>query len=383
MTRSLQFLLSLCLLFPCCDRNNSGSPSFQDKSMQDVNAVRYARGFTIRSNGKNVLINVVNPWQNARNVEYSYLLSDTLKKSRILDENHSLVKTPVSRVVCLSTTHIGFISFLNETGSIVGVSGKNFVANENLQDKIRQDQLPDVGYDENLNFELILKLKPDIVFAYGVSGSITNTVRKLNEMGIPTILIAEYLEEEPMAKMEWVKVFGALYNKSKMADEKFDTADSKYQHLRYIATGAASKPAVLLGLPWRGNWFISGGKSYVARLVEDAGGEYIFKNLDFKDSRPVALEKVYERALGADYWLNTGDALSINDLFSVDERFRNLPCLTRDQIFNNNNRITPAGGNDIFETGVTEPEIILSDLIYILHPQLLPSHQLKYYRKLQ
>jgi iron complex transport system substrate-binding protein len=382
MTRSLLFLVSLCLLLPGCGRNNPGTPSFQDLSLQTVRPVRYAKGFNIRSDGKNVLITVVDPWQNAKNVEYSYLLSDTLQKSRILNENHCLIKTPVSRVICLSTTHIGFISFLDETGSIVGVSGKNFVASEKLQDKIRQDQLPDVGYDENLNFELILKLKPDVVFAYGVSGSITNTVRKLNEMGIPTILIAEYLEEEPMAKMEWVKVFGALYDRNTAADEKFDTADSKYQHLRLLAAGA-NKPAVLLGLPWRGNWFISGGKSYVARLVEDAGGEYIFKDLDFKDSRPVALEQVYERALGADFWLNTGDALGKKDLFSVDDRFRNLPCIKRDQIFNNNNRITPSGGNDIFETGVAEPEIILADLICILHPQLLPSHQLKYYRKLQ
>jgi iron complex transport system substrate-binding protein len=383
MMRFLLILVSLSPLFSGCSRNNSGTPSFQDKSMQIIKPVRYAKGFNIRSDGKNVLITVLNPWQNAQRVEYSYLLSDTLQKSGILDENHCLIKTPVSRVICLSTTHIGFISFLNETGSIVGVSGKNFVANEKLQDKIRQDQLPDVGYDENLNFELILKLKPDVVFAYGVTGSITNTVRKLNEMGVPTILIAEYLEEEPMAKMEWVKVFGALYDRSCMADEKFDTADSKYQHLRRLAAGTNKKPAVLLGLPWHGNWFISGGRSYVARLIEDAGGEYIFKHLDFKDSRPVALEQVYERALGADFWLNTGDAPGIKDLFSVDDRFRNLPCIKRDQIFNNNSRITPAGGNDIFESGVTEPEIILSDLIYILHPQLLPSHQLKYYRKLQ
>jgi iron complex transport system substrate-binding protein len=325
----------------------------------------------------------MNPWQNARNVEYSYLLSDTLRESRIQDENHCMIKTPVSRVVCLSTTHIGFISFLNESNSIVGVSGSNFVANANLQDKILKDQLPDVGYDENLNFELILELKPDVVFAYGVSGSITNTVRKLNEMGIPTILVAEYLEEEPMAKMEWIKVFAALYDRSGMADEKFDAADTSYQHLRLMAAGASDKPRVLLGLPWRGNWFISGGRSYVARLVEDAGGEYIFEYLDFKDSQPISLEQVYERALGADFWLNTGDALSKKDLFSVDDRFRNLPCIQKDQIFNNNKRITSAGGNDIFETGVAEPDIILSDLIYILHPQLLPSHQLKYYRKLQ
>jgi iron complex transport system substrate-binding protein len=383
MTRSLLIPAFFFLLIAGCSRNKPVNPSVQDPSMQVIEPVRYAKGFTIRSNGKNVLITVMNPWQNANNVEYSYLLSDTLQKSGILDENHCRIKTPVSRVVCLSTTHIGFIEFLSETGTIVGVSGKDFVADSNLQVKIKQDQLPDVGYDENLNFELILKLKPDVVFAYGVSGSITNTVRKLNEMGIPTVLIAEYLEEEPMAKMEWVKVFGALYDRSSMADEKFDRADSAYQHLRLLAAGAGNKPSVLLGLPWRGNWFISGGRSYVARLVSDAGGEYIFKHLDFKDSRPIALEQVYERALGADFWLNTGDALSKKDLYSVDERFRNLPCIKRDQIFNNNNRITPAGGNDIFEGGVAEPEIILSDLIYILHPQLLPSHQLKYYRKLQ
>jgi len=351
--------------------------------MQVVETVRYAKGFTMRTDGENMLITIVNPWQNARDVEYAYLLSDTLRASRILDESHSLIKTPVARVVCLSTTHIGYISFLDETTSIVGVSGKNFVANEALQDKIMHDQLPDVGYDENLNYELILKLRPDVVFAYGVSGSVTNTVRKLNEMGIPTILIAEYLEEEPMAKMEWLKVFGALYNRSKMAVEKFDSADSKYKHLCRLAAVSKERPAVLLGLPWRGTWFISGGSSYVARLVEDAGGTYIFKHMAFKESRPVALEEVYERALGADFWLNTGDAVDKKELFSVDDRFRNLPCIKKVQIFNNNNRITQSGGNDIFESGVTEPEIILSDLIYILHPQLLPSHQLKYYRKLQ
>ncbi len=382
MTRIASFLLCFSLLTGC-SHNKTAAPPFGDTSMQVVKPVRYAKGFTIRSSGKNVLITIENPWQNARNVEYSYLLSDTLQKSRILDENHCLIKTPVKRVICLSTTHIGFIGFLDETATITGVSGKNFVANEDLQRKIRQDQLPDVGYDENLNYELILKLKPDVVFAYGVSGSITNTVRKLNEMGIPTILIAEYLEEEPMAKMEWVKVFGALYNRNRMADAKFDTADNKYQHLRQLAKGETTRPAVLLGLPWRGSWFISGGKSYVARLIEDAGGEYIFKHLEFKDSRPIALEQVYERALTADYWLNTGDALNKKDLLSVDERLGNLPCIKKDRIFNNNNKVTPAGGNDIFETGVTEPEIILSDLIYILHPQLLPSHQLKYYRKLQ
>jgi len=216
-----------------------------------------------------------------------------------------------------------------------------------------------------------------------VSGTVTNTVRKLNELGIPTILIAEYLEEVPLAKMEWIKVFGALFNRETIATCKFDSVANKYRQLCALTANLTSKPSVLLGLPWRGTWYVSGGSSYVAKLIADAGGEYIFSDYDFKDSRPITLEKVFERALGADFWLNSGDAVSLHDIFRVDERFTNLSAVKQKRVYNNNNKIIPPGGNAFFESGVVEPEIILSDLIYILHPQLLPSHQLKYYRKLQ
>jgi iron complex transport system substrate-binding protein len=345
--------------------------------------VLFATGFTLQTDGNNVLVTIRNPWQNARNVEYSYFLSDTADESRVLNETHSIIKTPVRRVVCLSTTHIGFIGFLHETSSVVGISGRNLVANEEMQAMILRNDLPDVGYDENLNFELILNLKPDVVLAYGVSGTVTSTVRKLNELGIPTILIAEYLEEEPLAKMEWIKVFGALYNCEDIANCRFDSVAHTYKQLALLTGKLASKPTVLLGLPWRGTWYVSGGLSYVSKLIADAGGEYIFSDYNFRDSKPIALEKVFERALDADFWLNSGDAGSLDDIFLVDERFINLSSVKQNRVYNNNKMIIPPGGNAFFESGVVEPEIILSDLIYILHPQLLPSHQLKYYKKLQ
>jgi iron complex transport system substrate-binding protein len=382
MIRSLLLLTSI-LLFAACIQKRPMDPHFAGKDRMDHRPLSYALGFTLQSDGHNALVTIKNPWQNARKVQYFYMLSDTFTRSVILDESHFLIKTPVKRVVCLSTTHIGFISFLHEAASIVGVSGKNYVVNEELQTQIKNNQVPDVGYDENLNYELILKLRPDVVLAYGVSGTVTNTVRKLNELGIPTILIAEYLEEEPLAKMEWVKVFGVLYGRENLAIQKFDSVAFKYEQLSLLARKAKSKPTVLMGLPWRGTWYISGGKSYAARLVADAGGKYIFNALTYKDSRPIALEKVFERAINSEFWLNSGDAISKRELFSVDERFNRLYSVVHDQVYNNNNRLGQSGGNDFFESGVVEPEIILSDLICILHPQLLPSHQCKYYRKLQ
>jgi iron complex transport system substrate-binding protein len=382
MTRSV-FLLASFLFLAGCIQKRPLDPAFFAAHQFVKEPVIYANGFTLQTDKSNSLVTIINPWQNALNVKYFYLLSDTLKRSQIIDESHWFIKTPVKRVVCLSTTHIGFIGFIHESGSIVGISGKNYVVNEELRSKISRDQLPDVGYDENLSFELILKLKPDVVLAYGVSGTVTNTVRKLNELGIPTILIAEYLEEVPLAKMEWIKVFGALYGCKDFAMHKFDSVANQYNQLALLAGKASNKPTVLLGLPWRGTWYISGGKSYIARLVTDAGGEYIFNNLMFNESRPIALEKVFERALHAEFWLNSGDARTKDDLFSVDERFNRLSPVFNDHVYNNNKMISPSGGNAFYESGVVEPEIILSDLIYILHPQLLPSHQLKYYRKLQ
>ncbi|MBN1789907.1 MAG: ABC transporter substrate-binding protein [Bacteroidales bacterium] len=349
----------------------------------DTIMVKYADGFRLKRQENAMLITVSNPWQNASGIQYNYVLSDTFSKSVIVDDFTCHIKTPVSNVVCLSTTHLGFIVFLNEITSVSGISGKNYVVDEMLRSRISQHLITDVGYDENLNYELLLKIKPDVVFAYGVGIGITNTIRKLSELGIPVVLIGEYLEEEPLAKTEWVKVFAAFYDKEEETSAGFDSVANRYLHLTDLAANVENNPGVVLGLPWRGTWYISGSRSYVARMIKDAGGKYIMDHLDFNESRPMSLEEVYKQALSADYWLNPGDAVSKTAILSVDERFGKLPSFEEDRVFNNNNILNSSGGNAFYESGVVEPDIILSDLIYILHPQLLPSHRLKYYKKLR
>ncbi len=372
-------LLIWMFFIPGCSQKKS-QPEIQHTTNQYV---QFAEGFTIsQTDETNHIITVRNPWQHAENIQFTYFLSDTLKSSSIKDEFTTYIKTPVKRVVCLSTTHIGFIGFLGQEESVCGISGKGYVVNQNIRQNIASNKVFDVGYDENLNYELILQLKPDLVFAYGVSVSVTNMIKKLTELKIPVIMIGEYLEQKPLAKMEWVKVFGACYGVSEMALAKFDSAVFRYNKLSQLASQEKNKPSVLLGLPWMGNWYVSGSQSYIARLINDAGGKYIWDHLNFNESRPMALEKIYERALTAEYWINPGEARSIRDIIGIDPRFSELPPVTQKKIFNNDNQLIPSGGNDFYEAGGVEPDLILSDIISILHPQLLPSHQLKYYRKL-
>ena len=381
--RRISLLLIFGIIFTGCINKTAEKQSLSESSISDTALVKYAGGFSIKEHGNLVAITVKDPWQHASGIHYNYLLSDTFGSSAIRDEFTCQIKTPVRKVVCLSTTHIGFLAFLDEINSVAGISGKGLVVNETLRTKIDQGRVVDVGYDENLNYELLLKIKPDVVFAYGIGMSITHTVRKLNELGIPVVLIGEYLEEEPLAKMEWVKVFAAFYKKVPESVRRFDSVAASYHHLVDLAAKAESKPGVLLGLPWRGTWYISGSKSYVAHMIRDAGGKYIMGHLDYNESRPMNLEEVYKQALSADYWLNPGDARSKADILAVDERFGKLPSFRQDRVFNNNKSLNDSGGNAFFETGVVEPDAILSDLIYILRPQLLPSHLLKYYTKLR
>lgn len=371
-------LLSFCIFLSGCKSGNLKNPP---APASEKDSVKFAQGFSITSED-DITITVHNPWQHAKNVSFSYIFSSDIQSSQRIDDNTWRIKTPVKRVICLSTTHIGFIEWLNHTGSVVGVSGRDYVVNKVLREAMAAGRVFDVGYDDNLNIEQILKLKPDVVFAYGVNASVTNTVNKLGELGIPVVLIGEYLEQHPLAKLEWAKVFASCYGLYDTVTQKFDSAIYRYNHLVATASNTASKPKVLMGLPWQGTWFVSGSKSFTARLINDAGGEYIFNYLDFNESRPLGLEKIYESALRADYWINPGEARSINEIIAVDPRFATLPPIVNNRVFNNDNYMA-ASGNAIFEQGVTEPDIILADLIRILHPQLLPSHNLKYYRKLQ
>lgn len=376
------FNLIIYLILSGCNGKESEIARTGTHSRNSIDQIKYASCFTIENNGNQMVITVINPWQNAQQAIFSYILSDSVESSAMISSSQSIIKIPVKRVVCLSTTHIGFIDWLGKTKSITGISGKEYVVNPRLQKRIEQELVFDVGYDENINYELLLKLDPDIVFAYGVTGSVTKIINKLNEMNIPVVMVAEYLEQHPLAKMEWIKFFAAFYGMEPEVSTRFDSVANEYNRLSELVRHFTDKPKIILGLPWRGTWYVSGGQSYIAQLIEDAGGNYLWKSLDYEDSKPIELEKVYENALRADFWLNTGDARSKADIINTDERFKNLPAFQKNMIYNNNKLLSPAGGNAYFESGVVEPHIILKDIMSILHPQLLPSHERKYYQKL-
>ncbi|MBN1414441.1 MAG: ABC transporter substrate-binding protein [Bacteroidales bacterium] len=377
----INFILLISLILSSgCSRKSPSSPEY---TADKESGIKYARGFEIMEDKELITLRVKNPWQQAENITYNYWLGKAEIPSDKSIPSNRYFKVPVQKVVCFSTTFIGFIDFLDREQSIIGISGKQYVTCPCLVDKIKRGEISDIGYDEKINYERLIELQPDVVFLYGITGAVSSTIAKLDEIGIKSVVIAEYLEETPLAKMEWVKYIASFYDLAEEAYSRFDSVEANYNRFVDLASLQKDKPSILLGLPWSGTWYISGGKSYTARLLHDAGGNYLWKGLPYRDSQPVSLEKVFEKACQADFWLNAGEAETKADILNIDERFSRVKAFRNNAIYNNNNQVNTSGGNAYFEKGVVEPDIILMDVLSILHPQLLPSYQMKYYKKLE
>jgi iron complex transport system substrate-binding protein len=96
----------------------------------------------------------------------------------------------------------------------------------------------------------------------------------------------------------------------------------------------------------------------------------------------MTIEAVVARAKDADIWLDPGLCRSLAELSGADERYTVFRAFRTGQVYNNNALTNAAGGDDIWETGVANPDRVLADLISIIHPELLPQHKLTWYCQL-
>ena len=374
------WLLSLMLLQYSCGNDSHSSPAAVMLSSDIINK---AERLNINASDSCTIVTLLDPWQGADGVQINYYLVKRGSRPVSVDDTSRIIYVPVRKIICMSTTHLAMITALGEEKSVAGVSGKAFVYNENLLDMIDKGLIEDVGYESTLNSELILKIKPDLVMMYGVGGESSGYSGKIEELGIKTMLNADFLENDPLGKVEWIKLFGALYCKEYEADSIYRSVSGSYNSIKdYILQETRRRPKVLAGLPFRDTWYVSPGNSHLSSFIRDAGGEYLWEGTVASAAMPMGLESVYIRSLEADYWINIGSVVSKDEIPAVDARLSTLPVFKSGNLFNNNKRITENGGNDYWESGVLNPQLILKDLSSILHPELFKDHELLYYRKL-
>jgi iron complex transport system substrate-binding protein len=371
--RILCFSLFFVLIVCSCQRK-------AHIGVNELSSNEYAHGFSISEAPSFVKISVFNPWEKAGDSRFDYYLvpegtkNDTLK---------NMISVPVKRVICLSTTHVAFLSALGETDKICGLSGAKYVSDPGLNIRIERGEIPDVGYDQNLNYEMIVQLKPDVVFAYGVGSEIVGFINRLKDLGIPVVLNAEYLEQSPLGKAEWIRFIAPFFKKKEMGDSIFRSVTANYINLKKSVANCKTRPSVMTGMPYKDQWWVPGGKAYLATMLNDAGANYLWKDNPSDESVVISPEQMIVEAEHADFWIHTGFVTSLGGIAGFDNRFTKFAPYINNMVYNNDLRMSPGGGNDFWESGVIHPDWILKDLITIFHPEISGWQPFYYYRKLE
>ena len=372
-------LILLAAASVSCGTDHQGKKRSQPSSPQ-----RYAEHFTLEKRGSYTLVSVSAPWQNAsKDVVFRYVLGKD--DSEIPDSLTSVpfIKTPVDKVALYSTTFISHLLELNEKESLKGIAGIEHVYHPEIRKMSDAGLIKETGTDRNLNYELLIDLQPDVVFLYGIDAGITRTIGKMKDLGLQPVLCPDYLESHPLGRAEWIRFFGAFFEKTGKADQHFERVRTRYEKLAADADKFTGNPSVFMGLPWKESWYIAGGNSFAAQFIEDAGGDYVWDDLETNEALPYDLETVFRRVLESDIWLNPGDARTLNDIRQRDDRFTHLQAFQSGRVYNNNKRLNEAGGNDYWESGLLRPDRILNDLIHLFHETNPRSDSLFYYQSLK
>ena len=298
------------------------------------------------------------------------------------------IDAPLERLIVMSTSHIGFLDALGRTDVIVGVSGLDY-AYSSLSGPV------DVGYDSAPDYEKIVALKPDLLLTYSVSAAKSQFLTKLEQLGIRVFIVNEHLESHPLARASYVRLFGALTGTMEKADSVLEAVHSSYSVLADSLSAAnTAKRKVLLNIPYNDQWFVPSKDSYLTAMISDAGGEVLGSQEGRAVSSVMSVEKAYSLSKEADCWLNVGWCSTLEQLLSVNPVFGDMVTNISSNadalgyggvpsFWNDNKRLNPKGGNDIWESGVARPDLLLKDLAAILHPQGSVPETTVYYRPIE
>ena len=374
------FAIFVSVLFCAC--GGSGRTGISEFG-EVLYSPRYAGGFEIlgAAGRQSTIVRTHNPWQGAEGIDTELFIARGGEQAPAGFAGQVL-RGDAERVVCMSSTHVAMMAAAGAAERIVGVSAADCITNDYVSSN--RSRIADVGYDGNINYELLAAARPDIVLLYGLNGA-SGMEGKLRELRIPFVYVGDYLEESPLGKAEWMVAVGEILGCRAGTEALYDSIPRRYNALKELAAAASSEaPAVMLNTPYGDTWFMSPPNTYAARLIADAGGDYLYTGNSSTRSLPVDIEQASLMVSRADVWLNVGRFTSLEELRSALPRFAGARCVREGRVWNCDRRTNAAGGNDYWESGIVRPDVILRDLIKIFHPELLPDDtELFYYRRLE
>ena len=356
------------VLLVCCRQ-----PTTKQEITPESNRVTYATGFTISKVENYTVISIVTPGSNTKkNLRYALAENDIVIKNP--ERYDALIRVPLQKIVVTSTTHIPSLEALGVENSLVGFPNLKYISSKKTRDNISKGYIKELGNNQDINTEVLLELAPEVVVGFTLDGN-DKSLQTIEKTGIPVLINADWRETHPLGKAEWIKFFGALYNKNKQADSIFNTIETNYNLAKKLAQKTKTKPTVLSGAMYKDIWYMPKGESWAARFIEDANGAYLWKDSKGTGSIALNIESVLENGQKADFWIAPGQFTTKAQLLEFNKVYGAFDAFKNNKIFSFTTKKGATGGVLYYELAPNRPDLVLKDIINILHPTLFKEYQ--------
>ncbi len=372
------FLFFFIILFfiQCKNETKEDKLIFHSK-----NEIQYAKGLELYKYQGFSILKIMNPWPEAKE-SFTYILQE---KNGIIPDSLKqfiTISIPIKSIVVTSTTHIPALELLGVENTLVGFPNTDYISSEKTRKLIDAGKVREVGVNENLNTEVLIDMNPDLIVSFGLNNS-NPTLDNLQKSGLKVMLNGDWTEQSPLGKAEWIKFFGALYGLDSKANAVFSEIEKEYKNTLALAKKVTSKPTVLSGAMYQGQWYVPQGESWAALFLNDAQSDYLWKNTKGTGSLALPFEKILESAKNAHFWIAPGDFSSLKQMSDSNPHYNQFTSFKNKKVYSYAVNKGAKGGILYFEWSPTRPDLVLKDLIKIFHPELLPNYNLFFYQKLE
>lgn len=372
------FFIALILLMltttGCSDKASATLPSGKEE------AIRHAKGLSIRRLDGYALVTVTQPWPGASK-SFQYIFAGD---SAIVPDSLShlpKIRVPIKNIVVTSTTHIPSLEMLGMAHTLGGFPMLDYISSTSIRKRIEQGKVRELGSNQNLNVEAVIDLAPDVLIGYGIDNA-NPTLDKLSASGIGVVLNGDWNEQTPLGKAEWIKLFGALYGKEKEADSIFNTIERQYNEVRDLAQRVKRRPKVMAGSIYQNKWYMPQGNSWGALIIKEAGGDYLYADSRGTGSLSLPTEQILAQAEAADIWIGP-EMHTLQEMADANPHYAKFRAFREGRVYHFTGRKGSTGGILYYELGPNRPDIVLKDVIKILHPNLLPGYEPYFFQKLR
>ena len=387
-------IVTLVLLLSAC----SGGSRTSSHSETPVDTVKfsYAENIRILKFKDYTKVELRNPWDTLKTL-HTYILTDRNRdknRNRNRDRNRdrdrdnantgnlpegTVVRTPLRNAIVYSSVHNSLLAETGAISSIAGVCDIQYIKHPQIKAMYEKGSIADCGSSMSPDIEKIIDLNADAVLLSPFENS--GGYGRIESIGIPIIECADYMETSPLGRAEWMKFYGLLTGKEEEADSLFRKIEQEYITLKQKTKDVPRRPTVITELKYSSAWYVPGGRSTMARMIDDAGADYIFRYTKESGSVPMSFETVLDKGQKADFWLikyNQKQDKTYSELKNDYSPYTNFDAWKNKRIFGCNTSYT-----NFYEETPFHPEALLRDLIIIFHPEIMKNEKTRYFTGLK